>query len=347
MTPSARAASRGRVRPRALRWLLATLLAVLLAIASVELSLQLAAWLTHDRSEAAATQRPHRVLCVGDSHTYGAGVSDAESYPSQLRAILERRAPGQYSVTNLGVPGMSTAQVVRRLPEQLLRFRPEVVIVWAGVNDSWNDADTARARGGWRARLRALIARSRLYRLYLVWRHDRGLADQLGSAGPRAGSRYEIETSAERQAMAEVDPNRVVTVFGEDGIEELRFEGTHREPDAATERHTEENLEAIARLVAASGARLILVTYPVPLSSFAPPNRAMRRVAGRHGSTAIDTEAAERRIPRDELTWVLRIHPGPRLYREIAEELAERIATSGAPTGTDGAPTGTAAAPRT
>ena len=30
------------------------------------------------------------ILCVGDSHTYGATLPDEESYPTQLQALLEK-----------------------------------------------------------------------------------------------------------------------------------------------------------------------------------------------------------------------------------------------------------------
>src|SRR5687767_7652500 len=70
-----------------------------------------------------------RILCVGDSHTYGVGVSPDESYPSQLERLL--RARGVHArVVNAGVPGQNSSQLRERLPAKLAEYRPQVVLVW-------------------------------------------------------------------------------------------------------------------------------------------------------------------------------------------------------------------------
>ena len=107
---------------------------VLLAAVLAEVTLQVASLFARDR--AGAGWRPgatYKVLCVGDSHTYGAGEPEQDSYPAQLQGFLDERAPGRYAVLNLGVPGMNTAQVLRRLPVLVARFDPDLVVVWAGV----------------------------------------------------------------------------------------------------------------------------------------------------------------------------------------------------------------------
>lgn len=322
------------IRPRArpLHRFGKALLAVLLVGLSAEASLWLAASFSRDRSDPAIAERPHRILCAGDSHTYGAGVPEADSYPGQLREILEARAPGRYAVINVGVPGLSTTQVLHRLPELLEHHRPETIVVWAGVNDSWNTAETAEAKRTWLGALRDLAARSRLYRLYLLWRHDRKVESQLAGEPASQGMRYEIESSEGKKLLKDASPDRRLTVYGPDEVEEIRFEGEHRPLDEAAERRTEENLEAIATLAAAAGARLVLVTYPVQLPVFELPNRAIRRVGARHSVSLVDSTRSLERIPGAEVTWVLRLHPTRRLYGEVARDLAEQIAApSGEP----------------
>jgi hypothetical protein len=158
---------------RASRQIGGTLLVALLLALGAEFALQIAARFAPDRSTPWRSGAQVRILCVGDSHTFGAGVEPEESYPAQLQALLDERAAGRFSLVNLGVPGMSTTQVRNRLPLQVARYRPDVVIVWAGVNDYWNTGETPG--DGSLGRLEALAIRSRLYRLVRVWLHDRAL----------------------------------------------------------------------------------------------------------------------------------------------------------------------------
>jgi len=41
------------------------------------------------------------VLCVGDSHTYGVMVEEAEAYPARLDRFLDEQVPGRFAVVNL------------------------------------------------------------------------------------------------------------------------------------------------------------------------------------------------------------------------------------------------------
>lgn len=81
-----------------------------------------------------------RIACVGDSITYGAGIQDREkyAYPSQLGALLGPR----FTVRNLGHSG-ATASPKGDLPyigtteyQELEQFKPEVVILMLGTNDT-------------------------------------------------------------------------------------------------------------------------------------------------------------------------------------------------------------------
>jgi len=77
-----------------------------------------------------------RVLCVGDSVTFGVALADDETYPSRLERALRGRLPPDVEpvVVNAGVPGYSSVQGLRLLDE-LAPLAPDVVVWWFGMND--------------------------------------------------------------------------------------------------------------------------------------------------------------------------------------------------------------------
>jgi lysophospholipase L1-like esterase len=76
------------------------------------------------------------VLAIGESTTFGWGMRDEESYPSQLEALLNAPSDDRrWVVVNAGVPSYSSRQVCLYADELLTRFHPDVVL----VNNLWND----------------------------------------------------------------------------------------------------------------------------------------------------------------------------------------------------------------
>jgi lysophospholipase L1-like esterase len=76
-----------------------------------------------------------RVVCLGDSSTFGMNVEDADSYPRQLARLLEAARPGRFEVLNLGVPGYSSRQGLELLRREVLALEPDVVTFAFGTND--------------------------------------------------------------------------------------------------------------------------------------------------------------------------------------------------------------------
>jgi len=83
---------------------------------------------------------PIRVACVGDSITFGSGLPKpaVDSYPAQLNRMLD----GKWDVHNYGVSGATLLNAGDRPYQQqpafkeALGFKPDVVIVMLGANDS-------------------------------------------------------------------------------------------------------------------------------------------------------------------------------------------------------------------
>lgn len=79
------------------------------------------------------------ILCVGDSTTEGLGVSADLSYPSRLQQLLEKKSdPGKFRVINIGKAGINSSQVLNRLPGNINRYHPDLILLLIGINDSWN-----------------------------------------------------------------------------------------------------------------------------------------------------------------------------------------------------------------
>jgi lysophospholipase L1-like esterase len=79
-----------------------------------------------------------RVLCLGDSVTFGLGLSDQETWPARL-AIALGKAPQlagrRVRVVSGAVPGWSSVQGMRLL-SQLKELDPDVIVFWFGLNDA-------------------------------------------------------------------------------------------------------------------------------------------------------------------------------------------------------------------
>ena len=77
-----------------------------------------------------------RILAIGDSCTWGWGVSESESYPSFLQRMLDYNSGGhRYTVINAGIPGFTSYQGLLYLRERGALLRPEIVLIGYGFND--------------------------------------------------------------------------------------------------------------------------------------------------------------------------------------------------------------------
>jgi lysophospholipase L1-like esterase len=78
-----------------------------------------------------------RILCIGDSCTYGSGVRLADSYPQQLEALLAERFHDRLvEVFNAGVPGSSSDQGAVFLEQRAAEIQPDLVLIALGINDA-------------------------------------------------------------------------------------------------------------------------------------------------------------------------------------------------------------------
>ncbi len=139
-----------------------------------------------------------RVVCFGDSSTFGIGSRMEDTWPSQLKQLLnDDLRPGSvlpaaksedsvYSrveVINAGVPGYSSYQGLQHMLQQLDRLQPDVVFASYANNDFWHwdqktDAEHAATLSG--SGVRNVVFQSRIVQL-IAGLHDRFSSSSLHS----------------------------------------------------------------------------------------------------------------------------------------------------------------------
>lgn len=78
-----------------------------------------------------------KIVCFGDSLTYGYGVLSHVAYPAQLAQNLpEKRPESQWRIYNRGVNGDTSRDALQRLEGDLLRLKPQIAVILLGSNDS-------------------------------------------------------------------------------------------------------------------------------------------------------------------------------------------------------------------
>jgi lysophospholipase L1-like esterase len=103
--------------------------------------------------------RVRRVVCLGDSFTWGVGVLFGDAWPQRVERLLARDGQ-RWEAVNLGEPGLNTVQEASKLDAEGLAYGPDVVVLAYVLNDSEdaNAAETRRAADWLEDRRRAASA---------------------------------------------------------------------------------------------------------------------------------------------------------------------------------------------
>lgn len=253
-----------------------------------------------------------RIICMGDSCTFGEGLGEKElPYPRLLEIMLNETSPGlTCEVINAGVPGYTTIDGIYWLMEGLLDFSPDLVTVLYGWNDHWqtNRPNYETAKGNAR----------------FITIND--LLNKLDSY--RFLSRI-IYTIKWRQLKKEVQKD----------FREFRLDVVPAEYKM--------NLENIIYRVRDSGAHVLLMTSPSGLVGGNIPqyllksgavrnldtlplihetyNEVVRETAREQNTLFLDLAALFEGRENDYFTnrYIDPIHPNSRGYQRIARELSE------------------------
>ena len=286
------------------------LLALLVLLVLLEGALQLAAPLIQvamsRAPERADPDSPLTVLCVGDSNTYGLHLPQIYAYPALLGADLDRRYRHPVSVVNRGVPGQGSAQVAAHLPADLAAVQPDLVLLLAGINDTWNTDGRDLGWAGWLGRLR-------LVRLLRVL-----------TAGVTTAASFEVTTDAQ---------GRIVVDRGEGARPVNAGEGSAGTLEGESLRAAVR--QGLARGIALCrdhGALPVLLTYAEGSGPFAVVNDAIRVLALEQDVLLIDIgrafEAHFAELGYDTLMFGDH-HPNLLGYRLMASDVARALEAAG------------------
>lgn len=232
-----------------------------------------------------------RVVCVGDSVTFGWGVAADEAYPALLERAL-RASARDVDVVNAGQPSYSSFQGRILLERELLGYGPDIVTFAFGHNDGFgaprsDRAERARDRGLAR-RAQRLLRRSRLYTALAMVLLRKPAA---GGAGPdfRGG------LADPASAVARVDP----AAF-------------------------RDNLTAVVDDCRRAAVELVLVTEPRRDRKPSPYNEVVRDVGREQQVRVVDLELLFAPLAPGPL-FVDNVHPSVAGHRLFASAIMDAI----------------------
>jgi len=79
-----------------------------------------------------------RIICVGGSNTFGAGLWNRETWPAQLEALLNLEVKGEkgFEVWNMGASGYAPSQMVELSIEIINKYNPDI-LMFSVSNTGW------------------------------------------------------------------------------------------------------------------------------------------------------------------------------------------------------------------
>lgn len=305
-------------------WIALVATSAILLVGGLELLLQTGAWLVRVSGReppAAWLADDVRILCLGDSNTYGLYLEPNESWPAQLETIWNATdAPPRIQVFNLGYPGTNSSKILSDLARMLETFRPDVTIVMVGVNDFWTlPVDVPPESQPRNPIVRFTKRHSRLYRL--------------GHMLARARLTEDLVVRQEENKPRAWESRAEASFGGE------RFElGFTKNPEAEEVTKMEwaaaliRNLEEIVRRARNGGTKLLLMSYHVQVNwEFnTTANHAIQLVALKTGTPLVKLQTAfASRCPDAGCSkYLFRDgHPNAAGYRLVAEEVSEKLKT--------------------
>jgi lysophospholipase L1-like esterase len=250
-----------------------------------------------------------RILCLGDSNTYGVYLEPGQAYPRQLEALWNETGGPRAEILNLGFPGTNSSRLVSELPRLLDTLEPELVTVLVGANDFWTHPVKApqgspEPRGGF-------LSHSRVHRfLRLLYRRIDPVELEVHQD---PGSTLDRATGRARYGETEIQLGWTSKTGADVPLDSTRLYLNLQELVGRSRKHE---------------VRLVLLTYPSRSGMYDLANAIVRQVARRTGTPLVDlAQVFESVCPAEECPELLfpDHHPRPGGHRLIAETLLRQL----------------------
>lgn len=142
------------------------------------------------------------IVCIGDSITEQNYHLDGKlNYVGQFSEKLLDTFGRKHLLLNAGVSGDTTWGIVERLERDALRFKPDLLLLMIGLNDSTRGAEQVPA---FRSNLRTIINRTREARCELLLLTQNGISFEQHDNVERRNS-YPAYVAALRETAAELN----------------------------------------------------------------------------------------------------------------------------------------------
>jgi len=252
------------------------------------------------------------VVAIGDSFTYGWGVSGEQAWPNVLEATLTRAMGRAVEVANVGAPGMYPDRYATAAERALPRLRPQLVLVAVHQGDDFGEALLAERDAGERKPfspravvrwafpgLTSLIARREA--LFVSAEDVRGMwLRQVESvaADPQLGPRF-AALPADVQRMyrsGNLNPGLLISLHMPDFFTislDLESTVTRRLVDTA-----HRDFKRIRAAAAAVGARAVILSLPDPIYTRPHDLRRRQRLGFATTADMLTTDAPDEAIRR-------------------------------------------------
>jgi len=79
----------------------------------------------------------YRIICLGDSNTFGVGVEANQTFSKRLEETLQNVAGSRFEVMNAGIPGYSSVLGLELFRRELIHYQPDCIIIGFASNDSF------------------------------------------------------------------------------------------------------------------------------------------------------------------------------------------------------------------
>jgi len=121
-----------------------------------------------------------RIVTLGASSTFGYHARDDMTYPAQLQRALNAACPSRkFEVINLGIPHLTSTQILALFAAEGVRLHPDVVTFYEGFNDANEIGNKVESAAKPR---RSGYSSTRWRKRFVRWMRDRFLVAALADA---------------------------------------------------------------------------------------------------------------------------------------------------------------------